>query len=133
METPCKLNTTNNVLDPFLLERRLLPKIWGGSALQDELGIVVDGAEVFGTTEQQSGQPVPIGDQPLPIGDQPLAIGDQPLAIGESWELFDRPDGSSKLRGTEMTLADLLRKDPEAIVGRGVRLGHNGTFPLLLK
>ncbi|MFT4841165.1 MAG: mannose-6-phosphate isomerase [Candidatus Azotimanducaceae bacterium] len=126
LETPCKLNTTNNVLDPFLLERRLLPKIWGGSALQDELGIVVDGAEVFGTTEQQSGQPVPIGDQPLPIGDQPLAIG-------ESWELFDRPDGSSKLRGTEMTLADLLRKDPEAIVGRGVRLGHNGTFPLLLK
>lgn len=117
LETPCKLNITNNVLEPFLVERRLLPKVWGGSALQDELGMVVKGADLFGATEEQAAA---------------FASG-KTVPIGESWELFDRPDGSSKLRGTETTLADLLRSDPEAVLGRGVRLGHNGTFPLLLK
>ncbi|MFK7740739.1 MAG: type I phosphomannose isomerase catalytic subunit [Planctomycetota bacterium] len=88
------------MLTPFLLERRLLPKVWGGRALATELGI------------------------PLPDGPDPY---------GESWELFDRPDGSSGVRGSDLTLADLIQRDPEALVGRGVRLGHNGTFPLLLK
>lgn len=104
METPCKPSATNNVLEPFLLERRLLPKVWGGRALQDQLGI------------------------PLPAADAPDST-----PIGESWELFDRPDGASKLRGVETTLADLMRTDAEALVGRGVRLGHDGSFPLLLK
>lgn len=104
LETPCKPSTTNNVLEPFLLERRLLPKVWGGRALQDALGI------------------------PLPAADSPDS---QP--VGEAWELFDRPEGSSKLRGTETRLADLMRSDAEAIVGRGVRLGHGGSFPLMLK
>lgn len=88
------------MLAPFLLERRLLPKVWGGRALESKLGI------------------------PLPAGDEP---------IGEAWELFDRPDGSSRLRGSDGTLSDLVRSHPEELVGAGVPLGHGGTFPLLLK
>lgn len=106
METPCKPSTTNNVLEPFLLERRLLPKVWGGRALQDHLGI------------------------PLPPAAKAGAAAEP---IGEAWELYDRPDGSSKLRDCETTLADLMKSDPEAIVGRGVALGHDGSFPLMLK
>jgi mannose-6-phosphate isomerase len=100
------------VLEPFLLERLLLPKVWGGSALQDELGIALSSGEVVSEPGRKLGEP---------------------LAIGESWELFDRPEGSSKLRGTEMTLADLLRQDSDAVVGKGVQLGHNGAFPVMLK
>lgn len=106
METPCKPSTTNNVLEPFLLERRLLPKVWGGRALQDQLGI------------------------PLPAAPKD---GGAAEPIGEAWELYDRPDGSSKLRDSETTLADLMKSDPEAVVGRGVSLGHDGSFPLMLK
>jgi mannose-6-phosphate isomerase len=84
---------------PFLLERKLLPKVWGGRALEQMLGIG------------------------LPAGE----------AIGESWELFDRPEGSSRLRGSTTTLADLLRADPVALLGRGVATGHGGRFPLMLK
>ena len=60
----------------------------------------------------------------------PLPEGEK---VGESWELFDRPDGSSRVRGRDVTLAELVRKDPDAIVGRGVPLGHGGSFPLMLK
>lgn len=88
------------MLTPFLVERRLLPKVWGGRALQEQLGIA------------------------LPPGDEPY---------GESWELFDRPDGASQVRGTETTIGELVRKHPEQLVGRGVPLGHDGSFPLLLK
>lgn len=95
-----------------MLERRLLSKLWGGFALQDELGIALSSGDVVSEPGRKLGEP---------------------LAIGESWELFDRPEGASKIRGTEMTLADLLRQDSDAVVGRGVRLGHNGTFPLMLK
>lgn len=84
---------------PFLLERRLLPKVWGGRALADVLGMRLPAAE----------------------------------AIGEAWELYDRPEGSSRVRGSELTLAALVRSDPDAIVGRGVPLGYGGSFPLLLK
>lgn len=100
LETPCKPPTAKNVLEPFLLERRLIPKVWGGRALEDLLDI------------------------PLPPDNEPF---------GEAWELVDRADGSSKVRGTETTIADLMKQDAEALVGRGVRLGHNGQFPLLLK
>lgn len=88
-----------HVLVPVLLERRLIPKVWGGRALAGLFGIE------------------------LPAG----------TAIGESWELYDRPDGSSRVRGSAQTLAALVRRDPEAVVGRGVRLGHGGSFPLMLK
>ncbi len=88
-----------SALKPVLLERRLLPKVWGGRALERVLGMA------------------------LPAGE----------AIGETWELFDRPDGSSRLRGSDATLADLMRRDATALLGRGVAPGHGGRFPLLLK
>ena len=84
---------------PVLLERKLLPKIWGGRALERVLGI------------------------PLPAAD----------AIGETWELFDRADGSSRLRGTTKSIADLMQEDRAALLGRGVAAGYGGRFPLLLK
>ncbi len=54
-------------------------------------------------------------------------------AIGETWELYDRPDGSSRLRGERRTLADLLRQDAASLLGAGVAAGAQGRFPLLLK
>jgi mannose-6-phosphate isomerase len=54
-------------------------------------------------------------------------------AIGETWEIYDRPEGSSRVRGAETTLADLLREHPVELLGRGVARGHGGRFPLLLK
>lgn len=86
-------------LKPLLLDRKLLPKVWGGRALEQVVGMA------------------------LPVGE----------AIGETWELFDRADGSSQLRGTDTTLASLMRADAEALLGHGVRTGHGGRFPLLLK
>ena len=86
-------------LVPALLERKILPKVWGGRGLERVLGL------------------------PLPAGE----------AVGETWELYDRPDGSSRLHGSEATLAELLREHGEALLGRGVRTGHGGCFPLLIK
>ncbi|MBM4061873.1 MAG: hypothetical protein FJ265_12370 [Planctomycetes bacterium] len=84
---------------PFLLERKLLPKVWGGRALERVPGIA------------------------LPAGE----------AIGEAWELYDRADGSSRLRGGTVTVADLLRGSPAELLGHGVAPGYAGRFPLLLK
>ena len=86
-------------LKPMLLDRKLLPKVWGGRALERVVGLS------------------------LPAGE----------AIGETWELFDRPEGSSTVRGTTTTVADLMRTDREALLGRGVAAGHCDRFPLLLK
>lgn len=86
-------------LEPFLVERIALPKVWGGRALAQLLGIA------------------------LPPDQN----------IGETWELYDRPEGSSRLRGRTTTLADLMAAMPDRLVGRGVPLAHNGRFPLLLK
>lgn len=86
-------------LKPYLLERKLLPKVWGGRALEQVLGI------------------------PLPAGE----------AIGETWELYDRADGASRLRGTTTTIADLMQKSASEVLGPGVAPGHAGRFPLLLK
>jgi len=86
-------------LSPCLFERQLLPKVWGGRALEQLLGI------------------------PLPPGE----------AIGEAWELFDRPEGSSRLRGSDLHLADLMRAHPVELLGPGVTPGYGGRFPLLLK
>lgn len=86
-------------LKPMLFERKILPKVWGGRALESVMGMT------------------------LPAGE----------AIGETWEIFDRPEGSSRVRGSGVTLADLVRTDGEALLGRGVALGHAGRFPLLLK
>lgn len=54
-------------------------------------------------------------------------------AIGETWELFDRPDGSSRLRGSTQSLGDLLAEDATAVLGEGVAAGYGGRFPLLVK
>jgi len=86
-------------LEPFLLERITLPKVWGGRALAQIPGIA------------------------LPPD----------VAIGETWELYDRPEGSSRLRGRTTTLADLMAHDAERLCGRGVRPAFGGRFPLLLK
>lgn len=86
-------------LKPMLFDRKLLPKVWGGRALESVMGMR------------------------LPAGE----------AIGETWELFDRPEGSSTVRGATTTLADLMRTDREALLGRDVAPGHGGRFPLLLK
>ncbi len=84
---------------PFLFERRVLPKVWGGRALQRVVGI------------------------DLPPGHD----------VGETWELYDRPEGSSRLRGETRTLADLLRADAGALLGRGAPGVAEARFPLLLK
>jgi mannose-6-phosphate isomerase len=84
---------------PCILERKLLAKPWGGTALRTALGI--------------------------DLGD-----GD---AIGESWEVYDRPDGSSRIRGGSTTLRDLMRSHARAVLGAGVSAGRDGRFPLLIK
>jgi mannose-6-phosphate isomerase len=95
-----------NPLRPVLLERRVLPKVWGGRAL--------DG--LLGTT---------------------LAPPDQP--IGETWEVFDRPDGSSPIRGIAgaegepETLRALMELDPCGLLGLGIDPTPEGYFPLLIK
>jgi mannose-6-phosphate isomerase len=85
---------------PVLLERRILPKVWGGATLAGMLGI-----------------------RP-PAGE----------SIGETWEVYDRPEGSSVIRGGDgETLADLLADDRTAWLGRGVETAPDGRFPLLTK
>jgi len=56
--------------------------------------------------------------------------------IGESWEIADHPHGRSviangSLRG--MSLHDLIRCDPDAVLGAHVRARFDDSFPLLLK
>jgi mannose-6-phosphate isomerase len=88
-------------LCPCLLDRRVLPKVWGGSYLAERLGL--------GTT----GEPT-----------------------GETWEVFDRPDGSSRVRGGPLAgvaLAELVRERPKELLGSSVRTRADGRFPLLLK
>lgn len=85
---------------PVLLDRRALPKVWGGRTLD----------EVLGTALEPEAEP-----------------------IGETWEVYDRPDGSSGLRGLGTTLADWMAASRAEILGRGVPPGPGGRFPLLLK
>jgi len=74
------------------------------------------------------------GDRRLEtLMDRPLPPG-QP--IGESWEISDHPHGESivingPLRGT--SLHDLLRRDPDGLLGAYVRARFGDTFPLLVK
>lgn len=63
--------------------------------------------------------------------------------IGESWEVYDFPPGvieddqwvSAKVRGTDMTLHDLLCENPEELLGshEAVQTEHGPQFPLLIK
>jgi len=86
-------------LKPFLLERKTLPKVWGGRALKKVVGIDLPGRE----------------------------------AIGETWELFDRPEGSSKLRRSRTTIAELMQTQRKELLGARAPAGRNARFPLLLK
>jgi mannose-6-phosphate isomerase len=86
-------------LEPFLLERIALPKVWGGRMLAKALGIA------------------------LPPD----------VAVGETWELYDRPEGSSRLRGRTTTIADLMATASEPLLGEGVPAAHGRRFPLMLK
>jgi mannose-6-phosphate isomerase len=86
-------------LEPFLLERIALPKVWGGRMLAKALGIA------------------------LPPD----------VDVGETWELYDRPEGSSRLRGRTTTIADLMAKASEPLLGEGVPAAHGRRFPLMLK
>lgn len=62
-----------------------------------------------------------------------LGLQLEPGNIGETWELFDRRDGSSRIRGSTDTLHDLMRREQRALLGRHVAPGFEGRFPLLLK
>ncbi len=55
--------------------------------------------------------------------------------LGESWEVYDRPEGSSRFRGEtyrDKTLQALLREDREGILGPS-RGGDAERFPLAVK
>jgi mannose-6-phosphate isomerase len=84
---------------PSLLERKLLPKVWGGRRLEATFGLR------------------------LPPG----------TAIGEAWEVYDRPEASSRGRGGGPTLREWMQQDPQALLGRGVRPVAGGRFPLAVK
>lgn len=86
-------------LEPFLLERIMLPKVWGGRMLAKAPGIA------------------------LPPD----------VDVGETWELYDRPEGSSRLRGRTTTIADLMATARDKLLGPGVAPAHGGRFPLMLK
>lgn len=86
-------------LRPVLLERRTVPKVWGGRNLDKLLGTTLEPA-----------------DEP----------------IGETWEVYDRPEGSSPIRGGGH-LHDLLEDDAEGLLGAGIAPAPGGRFPLLLK
>lgn len=56
------------------------------------------------------------------------------MKIGESWDLVDREDANSIVssgRYKGMTLAEVIAKDPEGIMGPEWRLGQR--FPILIK
>ena len=38
--------------------------------------------------------------------------------VGETWELYDRPDGSSRIRGSQVTLRELMLKGPDTTTTR---------------
>lgn len=82
---------------PCLVERKIVPTVWGGNNLNRVLGLDLP-------TDQK---------------------------IGETWEVFDRPDGSSGLTGLDMDLGRAVRDDAEAWLGR--RFARCERFPLLLK
>ncbi len=87
-----------NALRPCHLERRILPKPWGGTALREILGLGAD-------------------------------VGEN---IGETWEVYDRPDGSSAIRGSDRNLRDLMEQHAEDLLGKKGAKRHQN-FPLLIK
>mgnify|MGYP003346791481 FL=1 len=58
--------------------------------------------------------------------------GEGPEPVGETWELFDRPDGCSRIRGGG-TVREWMESDAKALLGERVKPGFGGYFPLLFK
>ena len=52
--------------------------------------------------------------------------------IGETWELYDRPDGCSALRGGG-TIRELMQRHRRELLGDGVQPAFGDRFPLLFK
>ena len=77
------LHLSMRALKPFILERLIQTKVWGGQSLE----------QMFGITGDNEGD-----------------------LIGETWELYDRPDGSSGIRGggslRDIDLPDAENKPP---------------------
>ncbi|MEZ5963892.1 MAG: type I phosphomannose isomerase catalytic subunit [Planctomycetota bacterium] len=55
------------------------------------------------------------------------------VQVGETWEVYDRPGESARMRGDGRTLAEWMLSDPDALLGRGVAPTREGRFPLLVK
>jgi mannose-6-phosphate isomerase len=53
--------------------------------------------------------------------------------IGESWEVYDRPEGSSRLSSDGRALSEWMSTDPLALLGPGVATATGRRFPLLIK
>ena len=53
--------------------------------------------------------------------------------VGETWEVYDRPDSSSLLRGSDLTLHQVMKQDPVALLGVGVQPTREGRFPIAIK
>ena len=85
-------------LKPCLMERVVLPKVWGGHGVE----------ELFGIRSDDGGP------------------------IGETWELFDRPERSSAIRGGG-TLRELMQRDARELLGPRTGTAPGGRFPLLFK
>lgn len=55
------------------------------------------------------------------------------VQVGETWEVYDRADGSTRMRTDGRTLAEWMAAEPQALLGRGVAATREGRFPLLIK
>ncbi|HLU39816.1 MAG TPA: type I phosphomannose isomerase catalytic subunit [Planctomycetota bacterium] len=55
------------------------------------------------------------------------------IQVGETWEVYDRPEGSSRMKADGRTLAQWMAEDAEALLGHGVRPAPGNRFPLLIK
>jgi mannose-6-phosphate isomerase len=58
---------------------------------------------------------------------------DAGVQVGETWEVFDRPDGSSRMQADGRTLAEWMASHAQDLLGRGVKPAPGNRFPLLLK
>lgn len=52
--------------------------------------------------------------------------------IGETWELYDRPDGCSRL-GDGLTIREVMATRARELLGDGVQPAYGNRFPLLFK
>jgi mannose-6-phosphate isomerase len=98
---------------PIELDPILMPKVWGGRRLAE--------TPAFEDLARSGGGPA------------------GPAPIGEAWVVADLPedvaDGRSLIRrgpGAGLTLHELIRRHPDAVLGRA-EAAEDGGFPLLVK